>query len=400
VQLHATAFVSTEVVAGYPAWPPRSVAAPPAFPVRSAADLLVQPAASRPSQILVVDDEALNVKLLGSLLRAQGYSVESATDGEAALAAVARSRPDLILLDVMMPGIDGFEVATRLKTSPHTKSIPIIMVTSLDDRASRLAALDAGAEDFLTKPIDRAELWGRVRNLLRLKEYADLLGDHARILEDQVNERTEQLTASYRDTISTLTRASSYRDEETGAHVQRISFYCVELAQTLRLDAAFCDCIRYASPMHDVGKIAIPDRILLKRGPLDADEWVVMKTHSALGAKMLEGGDSPYLRMGRDIALGHHERWDGTGYPYGLAGEATPLAARLMSIADVYDALRSERPYKQAYDHETAVAVITRGDGRTSPGHFDPEILGAFGAAHSRLRDIHASLADDATHRL
>src|SRR5579862_6501625 len=168
------------------------------------------PAVARPSRVLVVDDETRNVKLLCSLLRVQGYVVESAADGEAALAAVAQSRPDLILLDVMMPGIDGFEVATRLKANPHTQTIPIIMVTSLDDRASKLSALNAGAEDFLTKPIDRAELWGRVRNLLRMKEYADLLRDHARVLEDRVNERTEQLTASYRDTIATLARASSY----------------------------------------------------------------------------------------------------------------------------------------------------------------------------------------------
>jgi cyclic di-GMP phosphodiesterase len=389
--LHATAVAATEDSGSHPRSPQAA----------GSVIRLAHPAGAgaRAARILVVDDEARNVKLLASLLRAQGYVVESSGDGEHALATVAQSRPDLILLDVMMPGIDGFEVASRLKASPHTRTIPIIMVTSLDDRASRLAALNAGAEDFLTKPIDRAELWGRVRNLLRLKEYADVLGDHARILEDQVNERTEQLTASYRDTIATLTRASSYRDEETGAHVQRISFYCVELAQSLQLDAAFCDCIRYASPMHDVGKIAIPDRILLKPGTLDADEWAIMKTHSALGARMLEGGDSPYLRMGREIALGHHERWDGTGYPHALVGDATPLAARLMSIADVYDALRSERPYKRPFDHDTAVAVITRGDGRTSPTHFDPDVLAAFVTSQSRLKEIHAGLADDAIDR-
>jgi putative two-component system response regulator len=345
-------------------------------------------------RVLVVDDEARSVKRIESLLKPEGYVIDVAARGDVALEMVHQSRPDIILLDVMMPGMDGLEVASRLKANAHTRSIPIIMLTTLDDRASRLSALNAGAEDFLTKPVDRAELWVRVRNLLRLREYADFLGDHARILEDSINERSEQLTNSYRDTIATLTRASSYRDEATGAHVQRISFFCVELAQSLGLDAAFCDCIRYASPMHDVGKIAIPDRVLLKPGSLDATEWAIMKTHSWLGAKMLEGGDSPYLRMGRDIAMSHHERWDGTGYPAGLAGDAIPLAARLMSIADVYDALRSERPYKAPCDHQTAVAVIVSGDGRTQPQHFDPQVLSAFVAAQSRMEEIYQRLAD------
>jgi putative two-component system response regulator len=345
-------------------------------------------------RVLVVDDEARNVKRIESLLKPEGYVIDVAARGDVALEMVHQSRPDIILLDVMMPGMDGLEVASRLKANAHTRSIPIIMLTTLDDRASRLSALNAGAEDFLTKPVDRADLWVRVRNLLRLKEYADFLGDHARILEDSINERSEQLTNSYRDTIATLTRASSYRDEATGAHVQRISFFCVELAQSLGLDAAFCDCIRYASPMHDVGKIAIPDRVLLKPGSLDATEWAIMKTHSWLGAKMLEGGDSPYLRMGRDIAMSHHERWNGTGYPAGLTGDAIPLAARLMSITDVYDALRSERPYKAPCDHQTAVAVIVNGDGRTQPQHFDPQVLSAFVAAQSRMEEIYERLAD------
>jgi len=344
--------------------------------------------------ILVVDDEPRNVKLLETLLRHQGYEVEAAADGASALQSVQTLKPDLILLDAMMPGMDGFEVAGKLKSSPHTRSIPIIMVTSLDDRSSRLKALKMGAEEFLTKPVDRAELYIRVRNLLRLKEHADLLAVHARVLEARVSERSEQLVASYRQTIAALTRAASFRDEETGGHVQRISVYCVELAQTLGLDQAFCECIRYASPMHDIGKIAIPDRILLKRGPLDATEWATMRTHSALGARMLEGADSPYLNMGREIALGHHERWDGSGYPSGLAGEAIPLAARLMCIADVYDALRSVRSYKKAIDHGTAIAIIQHGDGRTDPAHFDPGVLAALNICHARLEAIHHEIGD------
>lgn len=348
----------------------------------------------RPARILVVDDELRNTKLIETILTAEGYLIETAASGKEAFEVVEATNPDLILLDVMMPGMTGFDVAAELKRNPETRNIPIIMVTSLDDRASRLTALGNGAEEFLTKPLDRAELIVRTRNLLRLKELADLQANYARVLEDRVIERSLKLTNSYRDTIAALSRATSYRDEETGAHVQRISHYCVELAQGLGMDGAFCECIYYASPMHDIGKIAIPDRILQKPGKFTAGEWEIMKTHAALGAKMLEGVDSPYLRMGREIAMSHHERWDGRGYPEGLFGEEIPLAARLMSIADVYDALRSRRPYKEPVDHDDAVRIISCGDGRTSPKHFDPRVLSAFISIRQRMQDIYEQLLD------
>ncbi|HEY5367279.1 MAG TPA: response regulator, partial [Casimicrobiaceae bacterium] len=271
-----------------------------------------------PAYILVVDDDARNRKLIEAMLKSEGYRVDTAHGGMQALASMAHEKPDLMLLDVMMPDMTGFELAGKLKLDPATRGIPIIMVTSLNDRASRIAALNMGAEEFITKPIDRAELWVRVRNLLRLKALNDLLAEHARTLEAQVTKRSQQLTESYRNTIATLNRAAAFRDDETGAHVQRISRYCVVLAEALGLSETFCDCVLHASPMHDVGKIGIPDRILFKAGDLDAQEWEVMKTHTTLGATMLEGGDSPYLQMGREIALGHHEHWDGSGYPRGL----------------------------------------------------------------------------------
>jgi putative two-component system response regulator len=345
-------------------------------------------------KILVVDDEPRNTKLLEAILSREGYRVECAGNGQDALRAVVELRPDLVLLDVMMPDTDGFQVAAQIKSNSDTRNIPIIMVTSLDDRASKLRALDSGAEEFLTKPVDRAELIVRTRNLLRLKELADLHANYARVLEERVVERSLRLTNSYRDTIAALNRAASYRDEETGAHVQRISHYCVELAQALGMDSAFCECIYYASPMHDIGKIAIPDRVLLKPGPLTPDEWEIMKTHATLGFKMLDGVDSPYIEMGRDIALRHHERWDGRGYPDGLSGEAIPLSARVMAIADVYDALRSRRPYKEAYGHDDAVRIIMHGDGRTSPKHFDPRVLSAFVSARAAMRDIYQEMID------
>jgi putative two-component system response regulator len=346
--------------------------------------------------VLVVDDEEANRRVLQAMLAAEGHRVATAADGPRALEAAAAEPPDLVLLDVMMPGMDGFEVAARLKAAEATRMVPIIMVTALDDRESRLQGLKAGAEDFLAKPVDRAELTVRVRNLLRLKEFSDFLADHSRILEEKVRERSRQLTESYRETILTLNRAAAYKDEETGAHVARISFYTVEIAQLLGMDAEFRDTIHYASPMHDVGKIAIPDAILGKPGKFEPQEWEIMKTHAAMGAKLLAGGDSPYLRMGAEIALGHHERWDGGGYPAGLKGEAIPLAARIMQICDVYDALRSKRPYKPAFDHAKSVEIITKGDGRTLPGHFDPAVLDAFGRCAGRCAEIYAEHADEA----
>lgn len=347
------------------------------------------------AQILVVDDEAHNVKLLEALLHAEGYATHSAFSGKEALRMAQSIVPDLVLLDIMMPEMDGFETVTRLKSDPRTQPIPVIMVTALEDRDSKLRALQAGAEEFLTKPVDRADLVVRVRNLLRLKEYSDFLADHNRLLEEQVTRRTEQLVEAYRDTVYTLTCAAENKDEETGHHVRRISFYCRELAETLELPLDFCEAIFYASPMHDVGKIAIADRILLKPGAFTAEEWEVMRSHSAIGARILAKGSSPYMRMGAEIALSHHERWDGSGYPNGLKGEEIPLSARIMQICDVYDALRSKRPYKQAFDHDYAVKAITQGDGRTLPEHFDPAVLAAFIAVQKNFSSIYETHRDD-----
>jgi putative two-component system response regulator len=296
---------------------------------------------------------------------------------------------------VMMPGMSGHEVAARLKQDERTRNIPIIMVTALDDRESRLLALKAGAEEFLNKPVDRSELWVRVRNLLRLKEYQNSLATHNAMLEQQVAERTEQLADAYRETVYAMVSAAEYKDEDTGAHVQRISFYCLELAEQLGMTKDFCDTIFYASPMHDIGKIAIPDAVLLKPGSFTPQEWSVMKAHCALGAQILARGKSPYLQMGAEIALNHHERWDGGGYPNGIKGEDIPISARIMNICDQYDALRSKRPYKPALPHDKAFEIITVGDGRTMPGHFDPRVLAAFTAIAGRLHDVYESSIED-----
>lgn len=351
---------------------------------------------NRPARVLVVDDEDRNRRLMVAMLEAEGHMTMEASDGMRALELARQDPPDLILLDIMMPSMDGYEVARILKSQASTQAIPIVMATALDDRESRLRGLEAGAEEFVTKPVDRHELRIRVRNLLRLKDFSNFLADHNRLLEAQVRERTRQLTSSYRETIVTMTRAASYKDEETGAHVARISFYTVELARALGMDADFCDVIHYASPMHDVGKIAIPDAILGKPGSFDPHEWEIMKTHAALGERLLRGTDSPYLIMGAEIAGGHHERWCGAGYPLGLSGEAIPISARIMNICDQYDALRSRRPYKSALPHERVIEIITSGDGRSHPSHFDPAVLDAFKGCVGRFRDIFEASRDEA----
>ena len=343
------------------------------------------------SRVLVVDDDAPTRYLLEILLRNEGLETALVENGQQALEVVSTFKPHLILLDLMMPGMTGFEVAAKLKMNPDTHSIPIIMVSALEDRASRLQGLQAGAEEFLTKPIDQLDLQIRVRNLLRLKELNDFLESHNQTLEAKVQERTSELRKSFVESIFTLIRAAEFRDDETGDHVKRISHYSHELAIQMGMDKEFCDHIFYASPMHDIGKIGIPDHILLKTESLDADEWVIMKNHTAIGSQILASNSSPYLRMGQDIALGHHERWDGSGYPGGIRGENIPLPARIMQLADVYDALRSKRPYKPAFGHAQAVDIILKGDMRTMPSHFDPAVLDAFRCRAGAMEEIFAA---------
>jgi putative two-component system response regulator len=359
------------------------------------ASLETTPSASEGHQrILLVDDDPIVRQVLARMLRAEGYhDLAHASSGEEALELVQAKPPDLILLDVMLPGLDGYDLAARIKGDPATRAIPIIMMTTLQGRDSLLLGLRAGVEEFLTKPVDRVELAVRVRNLLRLKAYSDLLADHARILEREVTERTAALRDSYRDTIYVLTQAAEYKDEVTGAHVQRLSFYTRLLSEEMGMSPEFSDTMFYASPMHDIGKIAIPDEVLMKEGELNAREWEILRSHTSVGARILHHASSPYLRMGAEIAQHHHERWDGSGYPNGISGHAIPVSARIMAICDQYDALRSRRPYKEPLDHDAALAVLTEGDGRTRPGHFDPRVLASFEKISGRICEIYNAAA-------
>lgn len=339
-------------------------------------------------RVLIIDDTPANIKVLNELLRGQ-YRVNVATNGLAGLEIASSDiRPDLILLDIMMPDMDGYEVIRKLKDNPKTENIPVLFITAKGEVEDETFGLSLGAVDYLRKPISPPIVKARVKAHMNLHLYQENL-------EELVKERTKQLKNGYVETVHRLTLASEYKDEDTGSHIRRISFYTKELAQRLGMDSSFTETIFYASPMHDIGKVAIPDSVLLKKGPLSEEEWEIMKTHADMGAKILEGSESPFLIMAVDIARFHHERWDGTGYPMGLKGEETPLTARIMNISDQYDALRSKRPYKPAFDHGKTKSIILSGDGKTMPGHFDPAVLRAFEQSLDLFNEIFESYNDD-----
>lgn len=340
-------------------------------------------------RILVADDEEKNRKLIGVILESNGYTYDTVADGRAAVERAAAEPCDLILLDVMMPVMNGYEACRALKENAATRTVPVIMVTSLSDRDSRIHGLQAGASDFLTKPLDSTELLLRCANLLKVKEYDDYLANYNEDLRREVARTTEELRASYRDTILRLTNVSEYKDEETASHITRVGLYCAEIARALGWPLDDVETIELASPMHDIGKVGIPSEILLKRGRLTEVEFSLMKTHTDIGAKILTGSSSKIIQMSERIAHCHHERWDGGGYPRGIRGEEIPLEARIMNIADQYDALRSVRPYKPAFDHGKTCDIIMKGDGRTMPGHFDPLVLEVFTQRHAEFRRIY-----------
>jgi putative two-component system response regulator len=338
-------------------------------------------------KVLIVDDQEVNVILLERMLRGAGYvSITSTMDPGQVCELHLKNRYDLILLDLQMPGMDGFQVMERLKEIEPDGYLPVLVITA--QPGHKLRALQAGAKDFLSKPIELSEVLARVHNMLEVRLLHKELHNYNDVLELRVWERTVDLQESYLETIFTMTRAAEYKDTDTGAHVQRISYYSRELARALGLDEAFVDKIFFASPMHDIGKIGIPDHILLKPGALTLDEWVIMRGHASMGSKILGASKSSYLKMGAEIALNHHERWNGGGYPNGKRGEAIPLAARILNICDIYDALRSKRPYKTAFDHRKTVFIIAHGDDRTQPDFFDPVILATFKQNHQSFREI------------
>ena len=339
-------------------------------------------------KIMAVDDELKNLALLEAILIPLGYDMEKARSGEEALAKIQESPPDMILLDIMMPDMTGYEVCKRLKGEESTQVIPIVMIISLVDKESKVRGIEAGADDFLTKPVDKIELMARVKNLLKVKEYNDSIKDWSQMLQDKVIEQTAMLRESFEqleeahaklekahlDTICRLSITAEYKDEDTANHIRRMSNYAGVVAKNMKLPEEQVQLIINAAPMHDVGKIGIPDHILLKPGMLTPEEWTIMKSHTLIGGRILENADDDLIQAGQIITLSHHEKWDGTGYPEGLKGEYIPLMGRITAIADVFDALTSKRPYKSPMSNEKAFGIIED----TNSIHFDPEVGKAF----------------------
>jgi len=348
--------------------------------------------------ILVVDDQPQNIELLEAYLVPPGYEVVKATSGEEALGKLSGNKIDLILLDVMMPGMDGFEVIRRVRQDDKNRLLPIILVTALRETEDRVKGIEAGCDDFLSKPVDKMELLARVRSLLKVKAYNDLMVNYRKELESEVTSRTEELKQAFEkikaaslETIYRLSMASEYKNDDTDAHIKRMSNYSAAVARRMGLDENTIETIIYAAPMTDLGKIGIPDAILMKPAKLDSMEWEIMKLHTVIGARILEGSDAEFIRMGETMSMCHHEKWDGSGYPNRLKGIEIPIAARIAAIADVFDALTSRRPYRKPFSVGESLAIIR--EGRES--HFDPDVVDAFFAMQDEILAIKKQYGED-----
>ncbi|MBF0420752.1 MAG: two-component system response regulator [Magnetococcales bacterium] len=323
--------------------------------------------------LLVVDDTETNIDILVEGLEG-AYDLAVATDGRTALASAHENPPDLILLDIMMPEMDGYEVCRRLKKDPNLREIPVIFITAMSQEENEAEGLAVGAVDYITKPISIPIVQARVATHLELFNSRRALKDQNELLEQRVRERTRELRESRLATITCLGRAAERKDPETGLHIQRMAHYSRILGTGMGLDPRVTELLLHAAPMHDIGKVGVPDRILLKPGPLNDEEWVTMRTHPDIGAEILSNQPSELLRIARDIALTHHEKWDGSGYPQGLKGDAIPLSGQIAALADVFDALTSARPYKLAWEVDRAVTTIVASKGI----HFQDKIVESF----------------------
>ena len=328
------------------------------------------PAHDQRPRLLLVDDEPTNLQVLRHVLQAD-YRLLFATDGARALQVAREQRPDLVLLDIMMPHMDGYAVCCALKADPATAGIPVIFITALNDSQDETAGFDVGGVDYLTKPVSPPVVRARVRTHLSLV-------------------RMEELRETRLQIVQRLGRAAEYKDNETGMHVIRMSHFSQLLALAAGCSPAWAEDLLNAAPMHDVGKIGIPDAVLRKPGPLDADEWATMRRHPEIGAEIIGEHPSGVLQLAREIALAHHEKWDGSGYPRGLAGEAIPLSARIVAIADVFDALTTRRPYKEPWPVQEAMNHIAAQAGK----HFDPALVALFAPLLPQLLEVRARWAE------
>ena len=383
----------------------------PLSPPTPVSPALVAPTAVPPrrrratdARIMIVDDEPINVSLVQKYLRTSGYEhFVTTSDSREALGLIRSQRPDVILLDILMPHVTGLDILRAVRENDQSRHLPVLILTSATDEKTKVQALELGATDFLHKPIKPTELAPRVRNSVIVKAHHDHLAEYSARLEAEVRLRTHELMLSRQEVIHVMACAAEHRDQDTGKHVIRVGRCAGILARELGLDASFVELVEQAAILHDVGKIGIPDSILLKPGKLDPAEMECMKLHCDIGVNILCGisnrggpecgspaarqptSSSPILRMAATIANTHHERWDGTGYPQGLAGEAIPLEGRIVAVADVLDALGSWRPYKEPLPFDECVKILEEGRGK----HFDPRVLDAFQRRKSEIaRDL------------
>jgi len=367
----------------------------------------------RASKVMIVDDEPINVKLAQKYLSLGGYhKFVTTTESRDAVALVNSEQPDVLLLDIMMPHVSGLDILATLRADKPWAQLPIVILTASNDAETKRRALELGASDFLSKPVDPSELIPRIHNVLTVKKHYDHLQHYSHQLESEVLERTAELAKSRQEVIQCLARAADFRDDDTGRHVLRVGRYARLIAEQMGWSGDALNMIEQAAQLHDIGKIGIPDSILLKPGKLTEDEFSVMKNHSVygqaitqglpdhemnllrghaeLGSQLLAKSDSPILAMAAVISISHHERWDGGGYPRGVAGEAIPLEGRITAVADVFDALSSKRPYKPAFPLEECFRILEEGRGT----HFDPRVLDAFFACEQEIVNTHFLLTD------
>lgn len=355
------------------------------------------------ASVMVVDDTPENLRLLSAMLGERGCRVRAFTDAEMALRAAQKDPPEIMLVDVNMPGMNGHELCSRLKGIESLKDVPVLFVSAAHETEAKLKAFASGGADYITKPFRFEEVDARIQTHLKLYRLQRSIAEHNRHLEATVAEQVQEISDSQLATIVALARLAEFRDDETGKHIERTRTVSRRLAVALAevrgtgmiVSLKVINAIYHASPLHDIGKVGIRDAVLLKPGRLTPEEFEEIKTHTTLGAKTLAEVQAVYpnnvfLRVGHEIALCHHERWDGSGYPAGLVASAIPLTARIVSVADVYDALRSKRPYKEAWSHEDACAAIIEGGG----GQFDPTVVAAFQLVAPEIETIHERLRD------
>ncbi len=355
--------------------------------------------------LMVVDDIPENLKLIQDMLQGRGYRVNAFPSGRMALKAAAKNPPDLILLDINMPEMNGFEVCEHLKADATLKDIPVLFISALAEVSDKVKAFSAGGVDYVTKPFQFEEVTARVETHLHLRDMKRELEKYNLHLEELVSEQVKDISDSQLATLTAVSKLAEYRDDETGHHIERTRRFCRVIAEQLRrnpryeqrISDDYVENIFHAAPLHDIGKVGIADSILLKPGKHTFEEFEIMKTHALIGANTLETVRSRYpknafVNMGITIARSHHEKWDGSGYPDGLAGEDIPLAGRIMALADVYDALRSERPYKAPFTHERSCEIILGGAGQ----HFDPTLIDVFKTVESEFAEIRQRMAEGA----